>query len=225
MLKEMGYQEKIEMITPWLEEVVDVVKKDLKNEHLKIDRNFCKKYFLGKNASNVSLKEMAEAYKSDISAGNGGLGEFIATRWLLKNTDIYGYFEERLKTVTINFEELSELPQEVSLNLMHSSVKLFGAKKTYLFSVFNSVVFPAALYAELKESALSETKETQAEQAAHEKAESLENLQLRHNREMAAIADRYEKKFSGLQKKYLNDVDALKKQIRNLQKKLNLSYE
>ena len=48
MLKETGYQEKIEIVAPWLDEIVETVKKDLKNEHLKVDKAFCKKYFLGK---------------------------------------------------------------------------------------------------------------------------------------------------------------------------------
>jgi hypothetical protein len=221
MLKETGYQEKIEMLAPWLEEIIETVKRDLKNEHLKIDRQFCKKYFLGKNPSHVPLKEMAEAYRIDIAAGNVGLGEFIATRWLLKNTDIYGYFEENIRKVTSDFEQLQELPHDLASSLMQGSVNKFGAKKTYLFSVFNSVVFSPSVYAQLKEMAEMQTQEVQQELEMQATASSLEQLQNRHNREIAALTDRYEKKLSGMQKKYLNDVEGLKKQIAKLQKRID----
>lgn len=221
MLKETGYKEKIEMLAPWFEEIIDDIKKDLKNEHLKIDRPFCKKYFLGKGPAHITVPEMKEAYQADISSGNVGLGEFIATRWLLKNTDVYSLFEEKLSGITGDFEQLEELPQEVSVALMRTSTKQFGAKKTYLFAVFNSVVFPPSVYAELKEMAEKETHLVREEQKVQRSAESLEALQQKHEREIAALTDRYEKKLGGLQKKYLQDMEALKKQISTLHKKLN----
>jgi len=221
MLKETGYQEKIEMLAPWLEEIIEDVKKDLKNEHLKIDKQFCKKYFFGKSAAHIQVKEMVEAYRTDISKGNIGLGEFIATRWLLKNTDIYGYFEEKIKTITADFEALEELPHELSLTLMLSSVKLFGAKKTYLFSVFNSVVFPSAIYTQLREMANHETNEIKKQEERTRTSESMDAMEQRYTREIAAMTDRHEKKLKGMQKKYLQDMDTLKKQISVLQKKLN----
>jgi hypothetical protein len=220
MLKETGYQEKFLMLAPWMMEIVDVVKKDLRNEHLKIDRNFCKRYFLGKNLNQIELSEMCDAYQKDIAEGNVGLGEFIATRWLLKNGDIYGYFESSLKSITTDFEKLDVLPTDVSTALCEKSVKDFGAVRTYLFSVFNSVVFPSTVYEKLRERALKENK-TVSEQAEKEhEIASLESLQKRHAREVASMQDRYEKKLNGMQKKYHSDVDALKKQIQTLKLKL-----
>lgn len=221
MLKDAGYQEKIELLSCWLEEIINTVKKDLKNEHLKIDRQFSKKYFLGRNPNTVSIKEMAEAYRRDILDGNVGLGEFIATRWLLKNTDIYGYFETHLKQISEDFENLDELPEELSAKLLKESIERFGAKKTYIFSVFNSVVFPNSAYSGLKELANKESDHKQQEIQEMQIIETIESLQKRHGREFSALQDRYEKKLSGLQKKYLKDIEALKKQISSLQKKLN----
>src|SRR4051794_29125719 len=109
MLKDTGYQEKFVMLKTWIPEIVEGVKKDLKNEHLKIDKAFCKRYFLGKSLMQIQTPEMAVAYEKDIADGNAGLGEFIATRWLLKNTDVYGYFEMKLKSLTSDFEALEEL--------------------------------------------------------------------------------------------------------------------
>ena len=36
MLKETEYQEKFELIVPWMAQIIEVVKKDLKNEYFKI---------------------------------------------------------------------------------------------------------------------------------------------------------------------------------------------
>ena len=123
--------------------------------------------------------------------------------------------------MTPDFEALEELSQEVSHSLVQTSVKHFGAKKTYLFSVFNSVVFPAVVYAQLKEMAMVESKATHEEQEAKKTLESCELMEQRHNREMSALTDKFEKKLIGMQKKYLQDVAILKKQISTLQKKLN----
>lgn len=220
MLKETGYQEKIEMLTPWLEEIFETIKRDLKNEHLKVDRQFCKKYLLGKSPGQITVPEMVEAYRKDIAVGNESLGEFIATRWLLKNTDIYGYFEEKIKALSDDFEKLEVLPQDLSDSLMHSSVTVFGAKKTYVFSVFNSVVFPQSTYMRLKELASEETHLADQAHTVQRTHETLEAMHLRHSREIAALTDRFEKKINGMQKKYLADVEALKKQVALLQKKL-----
>lgn len=221
MLKETGYQEKFEILNPWITEIIEIVKKDLKNEHLKIDREFCKRFFLGKNPNQLTVQEIADAYRADIENGNVGLGEFIATRWLLKNTDIYGYFEDQLKKITANFEELDVLPEEVASPLMEASIKQFGAKKTYVFSIFNSVVFSSQLFEKLRKKAETETEELREIREAEELAHSIESLQRRHAREMNAVQDRFEKKLSGMQKKYLRDTEALKKQIKQLQRKLS----
>ncbi len=217
MLKEMGYQEKFEWLRPWLGRVIESVKKDLRNEHLKIDREFCKRYFLGKNFHNISVEEMAEAYYKDIKGGNTGLGEFITSRWLLKNTDIYGFFEKKLLSVSEDFDTLDTLPEEQAISLLEGSVREFGPIKTYLFAVLNSVVFPEKMYVDLRHQAENESKKEEERVVA----ESLTAMQKRHQREISALTDRYEKKLSGLQRKYLKDTEGLKKQVSQLQKKLS----
>jgi hypothetical protein len=219
MLKDSGYQEKFVMLKAWVPEIIEGVKKDLKNEHLKVDRVFCKRYFLGKNVAQIQSHEMAAAYETDIAEGNSGLGEFIATRWLLKNTDVYGFFEMHLKNLTSDFENLAELPEDLSRSLMEESSKQFGAKRTYLFAVLNSVVFPKHIYDVLHKAAVSETEKERQEEAKHEQVD-VETLKKRHLRDMTALKERFEKKLSGLERKYLNDVEALKKQIGTLHRKL-----
>ncbi|MCH9627024.1 MAG: hypothetical protein S4CHLAM2_06580 [Chlamydiales bacterium] len=217
MLKETGYQEKFELLRPWLGRVIETVKKDLRNEHLKVDREFCKRYFLGKNFHRISLEEMAEAYYKDIQGGNTGLGEFITSRWLLKNTDVYGFFEKQLLAISEDFDALDALPEEVATSLLEGSVQTFGPIKTYLFAVLNSVVFPEKLYEDLRNQAENESKKEEEKVVA----ESLAVMQKRHRRELSALTDRYEKKLSGLQRKYLKDTEGLKEQVSQLQKKLS----
>ena len=215
------YQEKFEKIKPWIESVIDAVKKDLKNEHLKKDRNFCKRYFLGKNFNMVTAQEMAPAYQKEILDGNVGLGEFITSRWLLKNSDVYDYFEQELSKINPDFETIESLDEELSKNLIVNSTKLFGSVRTYLFATLNSVTFPETLFEELREKALKEENVDSKERAAVEEAESLESMQKRHGREVNSLQNRYDKKFSGMQKKYLKDTETLKKQISLLTKKLS----
>lgn len=218
MLKDTGYQEKIEMLHPWLEEIIEVVKRDLKNEHLKIDRAFCRKYFFGKVPQVLTAKEMTEPYAKDIREGNVGLGEFIASRWLLKNTDIYGFFEENLRKVNPDFESIEKLSNETSLCLMQAAIKEFGPKKTYIFAVFNSVVFDDTVYEELKNLADNQTKEETVQKQQIEEEKNLSTLKKKHERELTALRERFEKKLQGMEKKYLHDTAALKKQINRLEK-------
>lgn len=225
MLKDTGYIEKIELLRDWLEEIVDIIKKDLKNEHLKIDKEFCRKYFLGKSCQSLTLTEMATAYAADIKSGNSGLGEFIASRWLLKNTDIYHFFEEKLKKIAPDFEALDELSQEQGQQLMNQAKADFGPIKTYIFSVFNSVVFPKSIYDELKEHASFETQRFREKTVQENETKNLEELKKRYDRDISALTDRYEKKLIGMQKKYLHDTESLKKQISTLQRKLDSRNE
>lgn len=224
MLKETGYQEKFEMLKPWLLGIIGLIKKDLKNEHLRIDRAFCKKFFLGKSPQLLSAEEMRDAYETDIASGNIGLAEFITSRWLLKNTDIYGFFEEKLRVIHPQFEEMNELPQAVGESLMEESVRDYGALKTYIFSVFNSVVFSEEVYRKLRALAEVDGEKREEEKRNFEALESIETLQKRHIREISSMQDRYEKKLSGMEKKYVRDMDAMKKQLSQLQKKLVAGY-
>ena len=221
MIKNSSYQEKFQWIQPWLISIIDIVKKDLKNEHLRIDKAFCKKYFLAKSPNQLQAEEMAIAYEKDIAEGNVGLGEFIASRWLLKNTDVYGFFEEELKHVLHEFDQITELTQEHSMRLIQKATAQFGAVKTYIFSVFNEVVFTQEAFATLKTTAEKESHTRKLETAEKDVALNLDHLKKKHAREIAAITDRFEKKLSGLQKKYLNDIEILKKQIALLQRKLS----
>lgn len=214
------YQEKFDLLQPWLANILEVVKKDLKNEHLKKDRSFCKKYFLGKNFNLVSAEEMIPAYQKEIAEGNVGLGEFIASRWLFKNSEVYDYFEKELSKINPDFEAITAIEESVASAMIEGSTKLFGYTRTYLFSVLNSVAFPQSLFDQLRQNALSETEREDEEQEKTESLETLDAVQKRHKRELSSLTNKYDKKLSGMQKKYVKDTEALKRQISLLTKKL-----
>lgn len=155
MLKDATYKEKFELLSDWMPLVVDSVKKDLRNEHLKKDYGFAKKYLPSKNLNKVTTEELTEAYRSAVSQEPKAeeIVEFIFNRWLLKHTEVYQFFEDSLQRISPNFMELTEIGQNESTQIMKSAVSLFGATNTYLFAVINSVVFPKSVFEELLQQA------------------------------------------------------------------------
>lgn len=221
MLKDATYQIKFKMLDTWLSTIIDQIKKDLKQDHLQRDPVFCKVHFPGKNVSKITLEEMTVPYRTLLSQEGGeDVSEFITNRWLLKNAEIYHFFEEELKAVTPDFSEIEVLDEEKSRKIIADSVRRFGAPRTYIFSVLNSVVFPEKLYKELANEA--ESHRDQSAQVAEQKKEqqNLESIQRTHEAEIARLTNKFEKTILGLQKKYLIDTEALKKQIAALQRKL-----
>lgn len=222
MLKDTTYSEKMAMLKDWLETILAEIKKDVKNDHLKKDWNFAKTYFPKKNLNKISVSELAEGYANaiDQSEQADAIGEFIANRWLLKNTDVYDYFAQQLNQVSDDFDDIDVLDMDVSKKIMTTSSHFFGAQKTYLFSVFNSVVFPKEVYDELRQAA--EAERDQAKKQLQEESAQLDwtAKERAYEQQISRMQDKFEKKFSGMEKKYLKDTESLKKQISTLQKKL-----
>jgi hypothetical protein len=225
MLKNTTYKEKFAMLASWMTLIVDSVKKDIKNEHLKKDVAFVRQYFSGKNFNKLSTQELAQAYGHAIANGENGeeLAEFVSNRWLLKHSDLYHHFEQELSKIDPNFSDLEVMPKEPSIAIMEKAVQQFGAPQTYLFCVLNSVVFPEDVYKILSNRAEHHVKESITEAEAQKEQLSVENMKKNYEQQIARVTDKYEKKLSGLQKKYVHDVDGLKKQIATLQRKLNVS--
>jgi hypothetical protein len=223
MLKETTYQEKFATLQKWFPYIIESVKKDLKNEHLKNDWQFVKKYFPGKNINKLTVEELVEGYTKAIETEEASeqLGEFLTNRWLLKNTELYEYFERQLYQINPNFHEINEIEKDKSIEIMEGAISQFGAPRTYLFSVLNAVVFPQEIFQILSQRA-DEAKHQQHEE---EKLEvdhaSKETLQKHYEQQISRLTDKYEKKLQGLQKKYLQETETLKKQVVSLQRKLH----
>lgn len=225
MLKDSTYKEKFALLKKWMPIIVDSVKRDLKNEHLKRDWGFVKQYFPGKNPHKLTAEELSEAYTHAIETSENAedLAEFVSNRWLLKHSDLYYYFEKELIKVSPNFSELEHLEKDISLQIMDNAIQHFGALHTYLFCVLNSVVFPKETYDILGQRAEDSVKAAKIEAAANSELQSFEDMKRSYEQQIARLTDKYEKKILGLQKKYAVDVDALKKQVAQLQRKLNPS--
>lgn len=221
MYKNASYKEKFDVLQQWFPEIINSIKKDLKNEHLKNDIAFIKKYLAGTNLNKITNDELATAYQKAVSDEDGNnFGDFITSRWLIKNSEIYDFFEEQLKQLSQDFTALEEIAPQAAQKISQAAVKEFGPSLTYQFAVLNSVVFPAETFHQLEKQAKAETKQKQEESVQNNEKATLESLQRSYEREMARVTDKYEKKLSGLQKKYITDTEGFKKQIAQLQRKL-----
>ncbi len=222
MYRNASYKEKFADLEEWIPLLIDSVKKELRNEHLKKDLLFVKKFFPSKNIHKVTTQELAKVYQEVIQKEERGeeLAEFITSRWLLKNGEIYEFFEKKLSHIDPDFTKLQEIELSQAQALIQASVEQFGPLQTYLFSVLNSVVFPAESFHQLKVQAKQHT--DKQEEDSQKLADQLSADQLRKNFEfeIVRLTDKYEKKLAGLQKKYVNDVEGLKKQVAQLQRKL-----
>ncbi len=222
MHKHTTYKEKIAIVAPWLPTIVDAIKRDLKQEHLARDWVFAKQYFPGKNPNKLTADELHPAYSQAVATNEKGeeLAEFISNRWLLKHADLYYHFEKELSTLFPNFSELEEIDAATAKKVMQGAVEQYGALNTYLFCVFNSVVFPKEIYQELSVKATATEAQKKEEAEVEKERQSVEEMKTGYEQQLARQADKYEKKLAGLQKKYHIDVEALKKQIASLQRKM-----
>lgn len=222
MSEELSYKQRLIQLNEWMPDIIEAVKKDLKNDHLKKDYAFFKKYFSGKNINKVESHELSDAYMRSINDEEAGneIAEFIVHRWILKNSELYHFFEERLSKINADFTEIKELSHEQATSLEKEAVQEFGPVKTFIFSSLNGVAFSPAHLSKLEAAARQEKAKTKESKVFEEENRSLEVIKAQHAQEVARLTDKYEKKLVGFQKKYTQDVDMLKKQLANLQRKL-----
>jgi len=218
MIKEESYQKKFELLAPWILKIITTIKKELKNDHLRKEYQFVQKHFSKKMIDKLTIEEMSEAYLKELEEGNEQIGEWISSRWMLKNAEVYHYFATALTEINPKFDEIALIPDDLGNRLMRKGIEQFGAVEVYIFSVLNSVSFSEKIYEELRMLALNE-KETNQESVDSHAVETTEELKKQHERNVLKIIDKYEKKLLGMQKKYAVDVEGLKKQIAQLQRK------
>jgi len=222
MYKNATYKEKFIDVKQWAPVIIESIKKEIKNDHLKKDLYFVKKYLPNKNIQKVSVDEMTGAYMSALESEENaeGIAEFLISSWLMKNPELYALFENHLTQITTDFSELEELTPEQSKDLTGPAVEQFGYFNTYLFSVFNSVVLPKETFEFLKKHAEKSHQEAVEQKSVEVEQLNLESLVKKHESEVARLVDKHEKKILGLQKKYQIDQEALKKQVATLQRKV-----
>lgn len=210
-------------IGTWLPSVLEEVRKELKNEHLKQDFVFQKKFFHGKTAQRLEKGELIAGYQEALQTSEYGeaIAAFVIHRWILRHADVYQFFLEQLSQINPEFTEIHALTDAQADPLMEGAVALFGARASYIFAHFNGVAFTPEQKAKLEAWA---EKERAAQVVAEEpKPFSVEQMQVAHEAEMAKMEERYEKRLQGVVKKYSVEVEGLKKQVAILQRKLTSS--
>jgi len=208
-------------VRPWMDQILQAIKKDIKTDHLPGDKSFYKNHFGNRPQNKLTQEEIFAAYEKELLAGDQDLSEWVVNHWVFKYGDLYRHFAERLCAINPNFQEIQSLTEVQAEQVLVGSREKFGSTDVYIFARLNGVVFSDAIFEALYQAALAETQSKKQMQEHKCEQESFDQLQMRHQRELSRLQEKYEDKLSGVQRKYITDVDALKKQIRSLQHQIN----
>lgn len=203
-----------------MEKILISIKKDIKTDHLSIDKSFFKKHFGSRPANKLTQEEIFAVYEKELLAGNPELCEWAVNRWVFRHGDIYRYFADRLSGIDPDFQKIESIEDGQAEAIISPAIESFGATATYLFSRLNGVVFSSRIFERLHQAALKETEMKRASEEQKILDESIDQMKARHQRELGRLQEKYEDKLAGVQRKYANDVEALKKQIRSLQQRV-----
>jgi hypothetical protein len=207
------YPAKFEILGPWIHDIFQLIKKELMRDA------FVQKHLPKRVLDKLPLEEFSAMYLKEIAEGNEELGDKVLARWVLKHAELYHFFIEELSKVNPKYDEIVDLPSDVSSYILNTSVSRYGAVATYIFSILNAVVFTEDQLQHLREIALLE--KSQAKPPAEEKSAfaSIEEVHERYEAKMRKLVEKYEKRVLGIERKYVQDVEGLKKQIAELHRK------
>lgn len=197
------------LLSPWFSDIIAVVKRDCKSEHLRLDPLFVRQYFGGTSVQRISLEEMRAVYLQQILSGHERLAEFVANRWLFRNMDIYRFFEEALQKISPDFEKIGELTQEQADDLIKQASEKFDSEKVFCFVAINDVVLPKDPFERLQRQALECLSKRQKESPVGEDGE----VEDRWRGEMDRMKERHEKKIAEITKKHQQELQRLQKEI------------
>ena len=210
---------KYQTLQPFLGEILDSIRKDIKTDYLPGSASFYRTHFGSRPINRLNSEEINAVFIKELLAGNEDLSDWVVNRWVFKHGDVYRHFAERLSRINADFDAIEHLSVEQSQTILAGAKEGFGAKATYFFAMLNGVVFPEAIFAELKKGAEEEYVQQKEEKQKEDQMLEVAKIIERHEREMARMVDKYEQKLAGVLKKYTTDVEALKAQVRALQKK------
>ncbi len=208
-------------LQPWIPQILSSIKKDIKTDHLPASPQFARAHFGNRPLNRLTTDEIFSAYEKDLLKGeDADLEEWVINHWVFQHGDIYDYFADALGSITTDYEELKNLTDDQSGPIMKEAAAKFGALPTYLFSVLNGVVFSEAIFENLRKMAQSEESQNREAEKRLEEAKTIDEMKERHERELGRLTEKYQGKIAGVMKKYTTEVEALKNQIRSLQKQL-----
>lgn len=216
MIQEDLSQIKFAKVKLWENEIFQLIRKDIKGEYLRQHPQFVHKHFAKKAVDKLTAEEIINASIQEIADGSEEFAEWVIARWVMKNAEIYQYFATELVKINPKFDEITEIADESAERIIKEAVMQFGAKRTYLFAVMNSVSFSAKAFELLKAAAIAQP----APAVQKQEGESVEALKAHYETQIQKMTDKYEKRLQGIEKKYIVDTEGLKKQIAQLHKKL-----
>jgi hypothetical protein len=216
MIQEDLSQIKFGKLKLWENEIFQLIKKDIKSEYLRQHPEFVLKHFHKRAVDKLTAEEIVKACVRELADGNEAFAEWAIARWVMKNGEIYQYFATELTKINPKFDEITSIADDVAALLLKVAIAQFGAKRTYLFSVMNSVSFSPSTFESLKSAA-----EQEPVAVVEDVAElSVDAVKAHYETQIQKLTDKYEKRLQGLEKKYVIDTEGLKKQIAQLHKKL-----
>jgi hypothetical protein len=219
MIKDISLKSKFEFLQPFLGTFFQDIRKDIRNEHLKRDVAFLQKHFAKKSIDKITSDEIDVVYQNEIiNHGNEDLAKWVISKWILRHAEVYDFYVKELSKINPDFDQINNLDLEQAKFLASLSVDKFGLKDTLFFSVINSVVFPDVVFEHLKDQLLQKNNSVEVSQVSDEI--SLKDIQKEHEAQMVKLTDRYEKRIQVISKMYQQDLEGLKKQIAQLQKRM-----
>ncbi len=210
---------KFEKLQSWGLEIFQAIRKEIKSDHMRNDLQFTRKYFSKKDPAKASVEDLCAACLTEVNEGNEEFGQWLISRWVVKNSDLYQLFAVELSKINPEFDQIEVIPEAVADQLIRQSIAQFGASNVYIFSVLNTVHFSKEIYEKLHVAAENE-KKTQAVSVKTPET-SVEEVKKYYEGAIEKLTGKYEKKLQGLEQKYFNDMEGLKKQISNLHKKID----
>jgi hypothetical protein len=199
------------LLTPWFFDIINAVKRDCKNEHLRLNPGFVREHFSGMPLHRITLDEMRAVYLRLILGGNDQLAEFISNRWLFRNMELYNFFEKALSEVLPDFEKISELTQEQAEKLIREASEKFSCEDVFCFVVLNDVVIPQDVFNRLQRQAVEALAKRQKE--AENQGGSPEE---KWRQEVERLKERQEKKIQEMTKRHQQEVVRLNSEIAKL---------
>jgi len=209
----LSWSERFSLLSPWFTDIISVVKRDCKSEHLRLDPGFTRQHFGGVPIAKIRVEDMRAVYLQQILAGQERIADFISNRWLFRNMEVYRFFEAALGKISPEFEKIEELTEEQAKAVLDGAIDQFGPEKVFCFVILNEVALPKKAFEEIQRLALEcLAKRQQAQETAEE-----ESAVARVQQELERTKERYEKKIQELTKKHEREVQKLQKQILTLQ--------
>lgn len=216
MVKTMSFQEKIEKLAEWIPQILEEIKREIKRDHLRKAPIFSRRFFAGKNINTITTEEIVTVYTSLMKSGDSDFLDQIGYLWQLKHPELHPFFESNLKTISPNVSEITKIDDVFAAEIVEEAVTKFGAVNTYLFALLYEVALSDALFDNLRERAFEETRVTKIASEQEEEARNCEQLRMQHERLMARMREKYEKKLTALEDKYHTDVGRLRQELAEL---------